>query len=387
MTLLRSPAVPGPPVAAVAGVAAVLAGAFTGYLVHTVVTDRLQSDFRAHLQFAATGLQHEPVPGNFLLYLLIGIGSGFSAAPHRLLAALVVVLVLATVAKAWLSVAFVAGRRPVPVWALVAAALCLLAFSPPVPDAYLGQIPANVWHNSTTMLLMPFAIGMFWTSYEYLRTGSRRMLGATLALAALNVAAKPSFVFCFLVVFPLAVRLVRRDRREVRAGWLVTAGAAAFLAAQYVYIFVAQLGGAAAEPQDRKDGIAVDPFAVWSAFSDNIPVSLLVSYAFPITALLFGGALVRRDLAVRYAGALAATGLLIFVVLKESGPRELHGNFLWQAVVTNYLLFLALVGAAVPWLRQTRFGWRPALVTAAFLLHVVCGVLYLHHYLTSGRFL
>jgi len=375
------------PVVAVGAVAAVLAGSFAGYLVDTVVTHRLQSDFRAHLQFAATGLQHEPVPGNFLLYLLIGICSGFSAEPHRLLTGLIAVIVAATAAKAWLSVAFVGARERLPVWGLAAAALCLVAFSPPLPDPYLGQIPANVWHNSTTMLLMPFAIGMFWTSYEYLRGGSRRMLWATLALAALNVAAKPSFVFCFLVVFPVAVRLARHDRREIRAGWLVTAGAAAILAVQYFYIFVAQLGGAAAEPPDQKDGIAIDPFRVWSAFSDNIPVSLLVSYVFPIAALALGGAWVRRALAVRYACGLAAAGLLIFVVLKESGPRELHGNFLWQAVVTNYLLFLSLIGAVVPWLRQTRFGWRQALVTAAFLLHVVCGLLYLRYYLTSGRFM
>src|SRR4029453_13415977 len=123
------------------------AGWFTGYLVDTVVTERLQSDFRAHLQFAATGLAHEPVPGNFLLYLLIALSSGSPADPGRLLAGLVVTLVAAAVAKAWLSVAFVAAEcrraalRRAPVFGLVAAALCLVTFSLPVGDPYLGQIP------------------------------------------------------------------------------------------------------------------------------------------------------------------------------------------------------------------------------------------------------
>lgn len=368
----------GRPVLAAAGVpVAVLSAWFTGHLVHRVVTGNKLGDFDAHLAFTANWLERgDPVPGNVLLYWLTALFAGFD--PDRLLTGLVIVLGVAGAAKAWLTVSFVGDRR----WGALAAGLCLLAFSLPVGDPYLGQIPPSVWHNSTTMLLMPFAIGLWWTSLTYLRTRSRRTLWAVLALAALNVAAKPSFVLCFLVVFPLAAWCAHRTRRDMLPAWLATGATAALVGVQYAYIYVSQRGGAATD----EDSVVVDPLRVWSAFSDDIPVSLLCSYLFPVAALLLGGPAIRRDLAVRYAAALAVVGAAIFALVKETGPRELDGNFVWQAIVTNYLLFLAVVAAAVPWLRTRRTGWRQVVVVVAFLAHVVAGVLYLHDYLTTGRY-
>jgi uncharacterized membrane protein len=60
---------------------------------------------------------------------------------------------------------------------------------------------------------------------------------------------------------------------------------------------------------------------------------------------------------------------------------------MWQAVVANYLLFLSLVGALVASVRQTGFRWRHAVVFLAFAVHVVAGVVYLHHWLTTGKYL
>lgn len=380
----------------------VLAAALTGYLVDTVLQREFSGDFPSHLKFTVTGIETLRYPGNALFYLLNALFAGFSTDHGRLVQSLLAVLMIAAVAKVWISVAWVAaenrssvaghggsasGRRGpaagLPFWAALAAGLCAFTFSLPAAFPYLGQLPPNVWHNSTTMLLMPFAIGLFWASLAYLRTGGPRLLWIMLLLAALNVAVKPSFVFCFLVVFPLAALITRRGRGEVLRAWLVAAATAVLVAAQYVYIY----GTRPAGPNTPKaSGVALDPLRVWSVYSDNIPVSLLCSYFFPLVALLVGGATIRRHLAVRYAATLAGVGLLFFVLFKESGYRELHGNFIWQAVVTNYLLFLVLVGAAVPWLRHSRFRWRQSVVVLAFLLHVAAGARYLQHYLSTGAF-
>ncbi|HEX8626776.1 MAG TPA: hypothetical protein VF755_01225 [Catenuloplanes sp.] len=392
----------GSPALLVGALSGVVAAALTGYLVATVLQRKFSGDFPSHLKFTVAGIDTLRYPGNALFYLLNALFAGFSTDRGRLVQSLLAVLMIAAAAKVWISVAWVAAehRRSVPAdrsvpagrgmaagrlpfWAAGAAGLCAFTFSLPAAYPYLGQLPPNVWHNSTTMLLMPFAIGLFWASLAYLRTGGRRLLWIMLLLAALNVAAKPSFVFCFLVVFPLAALLTRRNRGEVLRAWLVTAATAVFVAAQYVYIYGTRPGG---PNPTNASGVALDPLRVWSVYSDNIPVSLLCSYFFPLVALLAGGAAIRRHPAVRYAVALAGVGLLFFVLFKESGYRELHGNFIWQAVVTNYLLFLALVGAAVPWLRRSRFRWRQAAVVLAFALHVAAGVHYLHHYLTAGTF-
>ncbi len=118
--------------------------------------------------------------------------------------------------------------------------------------------------------------------------------------------------------------------------------------------------------------------------AESIPLSTVGSYAFPVAALALGGAMVRRDAAVRFALGLAVAGLLVFVLFKETGPRQYNANFAWQAIVTNYVLFLAMLAAVARWLRAGRFGWRQSLVLAAFTLHVVAGVHWLFDWLVHG---
>jgi lysylphosphatidylglycerol synthetase-like protein (DUF2156 family) len=108
----------------------------------------------------------------------------------------------------------------------------------------------------------------------------------------------------------------------------------------------------------------------------------VVSYAFPAVALAFGGETVRGNLAVRYALGLAAVGLAWFVLVGEKGHQEFHGNFMWQAIIANYVLFAALVGAVLVWLRDTAFGWRQWVVLGVFGLHLAGGVHYLAWWLT-----
>jgi hypothetical protein len=58
-------------------------------------------------------------------------------------------------------------------WISIFSLLLILAFSLPAASnnpnwIYIGQIPPNVWHNSTTIFLMPFALLLFWSSYKQL---------------------------------------------------------------------------------------------------------------------------------------------------------------------------------------------------------------------------
>jgi hypothetical protein len=267
---------------------------------------------------------------------------------------------------------------PLPLAGAVLASFCFVVYALAIDTRYPAFVPPNVWHNSTTTLLMPLAFGLFWVSLRYLREPQRNQLWAMVALLALNVAAKPSFVLCWLVVFPLAV-LLRFRFKAFLGPLLVCAAGAAMLGAQYAYIYVWGRG----DPSETASTVKFAPLHVWGHYAPNLPLSAWMSYAFPIVALVLGGKAVRGSLAVRYAGGLAIVGLTWFALVTETGEREFHGNFMWQAIVTNYLLYAVVMVAALPWLRENRFGWRQSVVLAIFLAQVLCGGWFVYHWLTN----
>jgi hypothetical protein len=370
-------------------VTGVVAGVVAATIVYAALRQHLASDFDAHVQFTANGLRTGLFPGNLLFYLLNAFFAGFSADWWWLKLSLDFVVGLAVGAKALLTARFLntefQGALGAPRTAVVAsmgAAVLALVFCLPSQNHYLGAIPPNVWHNTTTIVLMPFAVGLFWTSLLFLRTGETRYLWYSVPLAALNVAAKPSFILCFLPVFPV-VALIRFGWNSTsrRALWL-TAAAAAFLAAQYVYIYAAPPSGGTGAPSS----VAIDPLRVWEIYTSQIPRALIASYLFPIAALVLGGATIRHNRGVQYALALAGVGLIEYALLAETGARLPDGNFTWQAIVTQYVLFMALIGALVPWFQSRAWGLRQTLITLALAAHLWAGFNYLDHWFSTHSF-
>jgi hypothetical protein len=362
----------------------VAAAGISGLITVLAIHNRSGADYRWHVAITRAGLDGGSFPGDVLFYWLESVIVLFKPDPHRLYAGLAAMLTIAGGVKAYLTVrlAETEYRSGLPWLGAVLAASCMFAFGIPIGPDYPAFIPANVWHNTTTALLMPLALGLFLVSHWYLREPSRRALWLMLALVVVNILAKPSFVLCWLVAFPVAVFL--KDRRaSALAGPLLVAGAGALLLlAQYTYVYVIGRGN----PFVESSGVYLAPFHVWSHFAPSIALSIVLSYAFPAVALALGGAAVRESLAVRFAAGLAVVGLTWFVLVAEKGHQEYHGNFLWQAIIANYILFAALVGAVLVWLRESPFGWRQGLVLAVFGLHLAGGVHYLAWWLTyNGR--
>ncbi len=354
----------------------------------------LESDYPPDVEFAARGLKTGVFPGNFLLEILMAVVALFHTDTARLNISLFLVLGLATGAKVWLSGRFIVsqdpstsslGRLPL-VIAVTVGGLCSLAFCLPVlaaPRVYLGEIPPNVWHNPSTILLMPFALGLFWASFQFLRDGRTKWLWISLALGVLNIAAKPSFVLCFLPVFPCAALIRFRLGQEFARAALLTAAIAGLLGIQYLYVYVLDPPGSALK---GSSGIIVAPLLVWKAYTTQIPKAFLASYLLPIVAIVFGGRLVWRNSAVHYALALAAVGLLAYALLAEQGARALEGNLTWQAIVTQYILLLTLVSVLLPWLRSGRWGLRQVVIVLVFAAYIWAGAHFLVHWFDTKSY-
>jgi hypothetical protein len=363
--------------AAIVGLAAAgLSGLITLLAIH----NRSGADFRWHVAITQAGLNGGSFPGDVLFYWLESVIVLFKPDTHRLYAGLAAMLTVAGGVKAYLTVrlAETECRSRLPWLGALLAASCMFAFGIPIGPDYAAFIPANVWHNTTTALLMPLALGLFLISLWYLREPSRRGLWLMLALVVVNILAKPSFVLCWLVAFPVAVLLRGRRASALFGPLLVVGVGGVLLLAQYTYVYVIGRGN----PFVESSGVYLAPFHVWSHLAPNIALSMVVSYAFPAVALALGGEPVRGSLAVRYALGLAVVGLAWFVLVGEKGHQEYHGNFMWQAIIANYILFAALVGAVLVWLRESTFGWRQGVVLAVFGLHLAGGVHYLAWWLT-----
>lgn len=217
---------------------------------------------------------------------------------------------------------------------------------PVVKRFFLGQFPPNIWFNSTTIFLFPFAILLFWQSFRYLEDKDSRRLVWVLALCLMNIFIKPSFFFCFAAVFPLYCAARYKFGRPFWMASSVVAVSFLLILVQYYLIYVSPSFNS--EPS----GVTVAPFEVWiHTGARSILISFLASIPFPLAYI----SAYRKDLfknaMFNYALSLFLVALMIWILFKETGVREYHCNFIWQLIVCNYLLHLTLV---IDFLRRVR---------------------------------
>jgi hypothetical protein len=352
------------------------------------------TDLHLHIQYVV--MIHRGVlgpPANFLYYLIIYAGALFRDDWVWLLWAAAWTLTASVAAKYALTYAILSGRwgaepspaaehpprEASPLLASGFAYTLLIAFSLPTAAAfdgrwYLGQMPPNVWHNSTTIFLMPFAVALFWVSYRNIREPTLRSDLVIAALCIINVLAKPSFYFALAPIYPLMLITQHGLGRKLWLHvWPVAVGAVC-VGIQYYLLYNLQIGNTFGDDSQ----IVIRPFEVWSLHSRNIPVSIVASILFPLTYFTLFFRKAWRDLLLRYAALLFLLSLTIMALVSETGTRQRHGNFFWQAYVCNYLLF---VSVALRLLQQLSVNARPdtrSLVLLVVLgLHAISGVAYI----------
>ncbi|MFL5763737.1 MAG: hypothetical protein ACJ77K_07315 [Bacteroidia bacterium] len=239
----------------------------------------------------------------------------------------------------------------------------------PSATMFLGYLPVNTWHNSTTIFLMPFALLLFYRSYQYVLNPGKKLLIEILVLVCLNLVIKPSFLLCFVPVFPLFALL--------SSGWskrTFASGAISLLAIAGLYLqtVIGKYSGST----DVNARIA--PFNVWAHWGMNIPLAFICSVFFPLLFLVFYPGLLKKERLLKYSWMLFLTGTVIFILLSESGVREYDGNFAWQVIICNFMLFLATALAFGKHLQSTgAVTMKDKWIAGVLVLHFLTGCLYL----------
>lgn len=246
---------------------------------------------------------------------------------------------------------------------------------------YLGQIPPNVWHNSTTIFLMPFAFMLFWNSHLQIQNPiSKKGLFIVFILIILNILIKPSFLFPFLVVYPLLMFIQTKKNMNLRlfvVNMMPVLLASLLILIMYVLIYHCSFSTTAAAIKKGPSGISFAPFLVWGHYSPNIAFSFLLSFLFPLVFVFLCPQELRNSL-MQYAFFLFGVALLIYIFVIEVGPRQNSGNFGWQAVICSYMLFFAAcLQLARRILEKGLADFNNIILSICLTVHVVSGVVYL----------
>lgn len=349
-------------------------GAILFYPVHTDIQEHV--DF---LQKVAAGVRLPPT--NFLYYATVYLFALFSTDTTILYISSAFVLALAVTAKFSITRLIcttyyrdVLNRPAEDMIIRLAPFLLLLVFCLPGDRFYVGQLPPNIWHNSTTIYLMPFALALFWLASKQLVEPTSRRNALMTLLCVFNVVIKGSFLVVFALSYPLMLlkryglgRMFFSNLIPVIVGVMVTGIA-------YYLIYELSYGN----HHDVKAGIVVRPFWVWSHFSSNMPLSLFYSLAFPVVYLAFYRGDFIRHVVLQHAVVAYLIALFFFIVFSETGPREFHLNFIWQCIICGYFLFVFTAVLFADKIRHFGLGhWKNLILSAVFTAHVAAGVLYL----------
>ncbi|MBD2143828.1 hypothetical protein [Sphaerospermopsis sp. FACHB-1194] len=326
---------------------------FVGFLLTPISTD-INGHAKAVIRIANGNLS---IPFNFLYYVLIYIITFFSTGTKTVYLASILVLSCSIVAKYLITKQFLMKNLILPSNSLsissnqkltdrfyqVYSLMLTFVFSLPLSLMvggyyYLGNTPPNIWHNSTTIFLMPFALLLFWQSYEQIKTPKADRIVWISLLIILNIIIKPSFFFVFLVCYPIFFIKQFGWTKLTFVNLIPLLIGCFMLGIQYLGHYIWYIGSLT---EGGDHGVTISLFTVWSHFSPNIPLSLLGSLLFPLLCIILHWKTAVNHLLIKYACFQYLIAITIYALLMETGLRQYHGNFGWQCIVASYILYLS----------------------------------------------
>lgn len=352
----------------------------------TAAVEEVGSDLFVHAQMARQLVAAGQWFSYSLYYPLNYLTTGGSADVSSIRVGTTVLLTLVVAART--AVVLFYAYRYTTSWLWASAVAVATSIATPlinpfaVEDIYLGQISPNTWHNSTTLLASIFVLPTFFAILRLLsRPTSRGALITGSLLVALTLA-KPSYTLALLpaatvITFVLLFR-GRFSLREATVVMVTLVPAVAVMVAQSrtltdsTYLWIAPVN------------YTFDPLRVWSHFSTNIPLSVLLSLT--TVAIVLGA--VPLTLSHRVGLGLAWTALafaiLQFALLGEEGAQGepvFHGVWSWGLVPAAWVVLFTSLVATVLAIRDVKVQrWRRRLLyvaMAGFLLQTASGVFYL----------
>jgi hypothetical protein len=368
------------------------------YIFKTIIDKSISTDIQTHTRHLLACVDQRIVPTPPLYFTMLFILGGFSF-NIALLNQIAIYLLSVFVCLKFFTTYYVVSDRLEAQseqssfkLLLGVVILCLLFVAPIYYELggrmYLGRLGINVWHNSTTIVAMPFVILLFRESLKFIENEhiSKRNIIYIFLLAFIQILIKPSFLFAYAPTFPLML-LFKDGIRHPKFWWSVgiVASICVFIFVEYYVIY--QLDTFGKVYKQSKSGLEIKPFKVWSHYSKNIWLDATVSIFFPLIFTLLTIKDLKHNTSLQFAIVLFIFAILVAILIVERGNRALHGNLFWQVIMTNYLLFLVCIISVFKKMKKwARWNVKSILLTVAFMCHTISGVLYVHKILIARSY-
>ena len=249
---------------------------------------------------------------------------------------------------------------------------------------YLGKFTSLVWHNSTSLLSLPFCVLLFCFSVQYLESRRQKWLWKILAVSVVIVLIKPSFIFAFLPAFPMTILLLdRKWSLDLSKSLLFGVPVVVLIMVEKILIYnVLPLDGHLEE--GLVSGVGIRPFMIFLYYSEALSWDVASSFLFPFVFILFKYNQLVKDPHFLLSGILVLVALAIYFTVVETGSRMMDGNFYWQVILTLFVSYLVLCKHLLISCFDNRDGnlVHPDLsvtnkfLLCLFVLHIVGGISY-----------
>lgn len=241
------------------------------------------------------------------------------------------------------------------------------------PYIYIGQLSPTVWHNSTTILNIPFSILLFYYSINTLMSSQYKNIITISVLILLCAITKPNYLLSFLPVYFTCVCYMGLKENIYK---LLPKLAIVFI--PILSILILQYTGTF-NGNSVSSAIAVNPFGVWELYSSNIPMSMLVSIAFPLLFSVLFFEQIKNEPEILLSWAIFIIAVTEFAIFAEVGKHFSAGNIGWACNISLYILFLSCISKLI----KQPITKKYYLAASVFLFHVISGMFYYHRIVTG----
>lgn len=351
------------------------------------------SDLILHADFIKNHLENKsPLPQNFLYYLVVKTGA--LGSPSNLMISTIAILTIAVLGKFLLTVNYFANNYQSAdnkTFQYLLAIVLVFSTAIYLPQYfiahryYLGSFTLNVWHNSTTIAVMPFAIMLFQQTMHQIKEGfSNKRLLIIILLILVNALIKPSYLFVYIGALPVTLLLLKPKVKTfvVQMYPVVVALLAVLILKLLIY------------NNEDTASVEIDPLLVYKYHHPTLnnwqiviilSLSIILGYVFPIIASR-SNTIKTFNIDVIFSSVALMGGIAMFLLFTETGERWWHGNFFWQIVISGYILFMVMARESFNLLNIFKLK-KLNILQIALLLHLLFGMVYILRLILRGAYI
>ncbi len=361
------------------------------------------SDMSDHAYFAREMLKEGGLfSNNFLMYFLINLFSGFSGTIHSTKATLVLLLSVSNTAK-YIIVKRVFGEWCHSKHAKVASLALLFVFVVPIlfilhffgwcPNEntmYLGYCVPNVWHNSTTLCMMPFAILTYVLSVKQFDGYDKKRNCLISLYVVLGALIKPSFFFVYAVAYPILMFAKYGVRKEFFFSLVPIICGCVCVLYEYLSIYIPLT--TADVVTDSSSGVAIEIMPLFTVeFWKRRWLKLMISMILPILFVVAYWKEIVKSREFWFVFIMLVVALGISWCCHETGLRADHGNFGWQVISLMWFVYYYVLKTIVICDNDNdadglHLKKRGKIFLGIYFIHVVVGLFYLIRYFVTRSY-